>query len=280
MSRARLVTIKFSHYNEAARWALDLQRVPYEELRTLPGLHVPLVLWTARGGGAADRVSSRFSTPCLVPRGDPPVHGSREIVQYADEHREQGYEPLVPASGRQREEVLAQMAHYHDKIGPNSRRWAYGFVLDDEALFCRLVAENAPPLQSRVATAANRRIRQFISKGLAVTPDRVAKSLDHLRREVDLASKALERSHFLAGDHFTAADLYFASMMAPALLVQPSEGYGGLLPAVADAPFTYQNLVGEFRSSPAGRHALRMFSSFRKPPHAKAAASLHGEHPL
>ena len=35
----RLYTFRISHFSEKARWALDLQGLPYEESTLLPGPH-------------------------------------------------------------------------------------------------------------------------------------------------------------------------------------------------------------------------------------------------
>ena len=63
----RLITLSFSHYNEKARWALDRFAVPYEEERHMPFFCSVAVAVATRGrGGAADRSSSRYSTPVLL----------------------------------------------------------------------------------------------------------------------------------------------------------------------------------------------------------------------
>lgn len=208
------------------------------------------------------------------------MQGSLEILRYADTHREQGFEPLVPAAERDQERAWELMAHYHDRLGPNTRRWAYGFVLEDAELFTQLARKNAPPWQSWLISKWSRGIMDYVKSSLAVTPERVERSLDHIRNEVDAASSALRSTHFLGGDLFTAVDLYFACMLAPALLVQPHEGYDAVLPRIEDAPDRVQEVVHELRATPAGRHALRMFAEFRKPPHAEEAAALHADRPL
>jgi len=63
----RLISLSFSHYNEKARWALDRFAVPYREERYLPFFCSMAVVVATRGrGGAADRTSSRYSTPVLI----------------------------------------------------------------------------------------------------------------------------------------------------------------------------------------------------------------------
>jgi hypothetical protein len=63
----RLITIRFSHYNERARWALDRLGVAYEEEPYMPLFHVLAVARATRGrGGSADHHSTRYSTPVLI----------------------------------------------------------------------------------------------------------------------------------------------------------------------------------------------------------------------
>ncbi|HYY74623.1 MAG TPA: glutathione S-transferase N-terminal domain-containing protein, partial [Solirubrobacterales bacterium] len=41
--------IEISHYNEKARWALDLKGVDYERRAPTPGAHMLVALWLTRG---------------------------------------------------------------------------------------------------------------------------------------------------------------------------------------------------------------------------------------
>ncbi len=143
-------------------------------------------------------------------------------------------------------------------------------------------------------------------RGLAVhAPSRACTSrawgspyVRFVHKEFDYAAGLLA-SHggrFLAGDRFTAADLAFACMAAPVLLVQRSEGYGAALPAMGEVTpevavracaaggggvsngltgtrrfACAQALAQEMRAHAAGQFALRMFREHRSrpPPRSK-----------
>ena len=62
-ARLTLTTIRFSHYNEKARWALDLKGVPHERVSLMPGPHAPRML----------RLTGRTQTPALVDEMDDQV---------------------------------------------------------------------------------------------------------------------------------------------------------------------------------------------------------------
>lgn len=259
---ARLVTIRFSHYAEVARWGLDYHRVAYAESPYLPFLSTLGVI--AAGGlftGAADRVSTRFSTPLLVVvggEGGPPIHDSRLILAWADARRPAGSPSLLSDGAGE------DVARFHDLLGPHTRRVAYSHLLADEPLFWRVCEENVGAAQTRVLRAVWPLARRAL-RGLGLEPERVAKSRGHILREFDAVGERLAAggSDFLRGAHFSAADVAFASLSAPVLVPQPHEGFGGWLPPVEDLPDGYRDVVRELRAHPAGQHAMRMFRLHR-----------------
>ena len=65
MATPELFHFQFSHYNEKARWALDLKGVSHERVSLLPGPHAPRM----------KRLTGRTQTPVLV-NGEEVVAGS------------------------------------------------------------------------------------------------------------------------------------------------------------------------------------------------------------
>lgn len=55
-STMHLYTIRFSHYNEKARWVMDRFGVPYVEHPYMPILHMLPILWVTHGTGRVDNV--------------------------------------------------------------------------------------------------------------------------------------------------------------------------------------------------------------------------------
>lgn len=95
---------------------------------------------------------------------------------------------------------------------------------------------------------------------MKTTPENGEKALGKIRATFDRAAALLQDGRpFLAGAQFTAADLTFAALAAPAL----GQAYGSAPGLSDDSPPAYREVVEELRAHPAGRHALRMWQELR-----------------
>ena len=258
----RLVTIRVSHYNERARWALDRLGVGYVEEPYMPMLHVPAVLLATRGrGGRADRVSTRLSTPVLVTGEGRAICDSSEILRWADDRFGTPRTTLYPAPFRG--DIEAFEAHLHDQLGPHTRRLAYFAGLMRPEVLRGLADRNVGPRQAWIFRRVSRIVMAGVARGLKIDTTHAERSLSRLREEVRALSRRVEGRDYLFGDRFTAADLTLSCMLAPVLLPTPSEGYGAVLPEVDELPAEGRALVAEMRATPAGRFALRTFERER-----------------
>lgn len=256
----RLVTIRFSHYNEKARWVLDRFRVPYRESPWMPLLHVLGVVAATRGRGRAraDRASSRFSTPVLVADDGTVLRDSSEIVRWASDRFAPPGGDLYPF-----DEVSALERRLHDDLGPHTRRCAYFYGLDDPSTVAELARRNVPAGQARAFLALRPLIQPALVRALDVTPEAARRSLGKIHRVLDELEPRLEGRRYVVGERFTAADIAFACMLAPAILPTPAEGYAGFLPPIDRVPAPAAELAREIRDRAAGRFALRLFSEER-----------------
>lgn len=257
----RLITIPFSHFNEKARWALDRYRVPFEEKAYMPGMHVLGLLPVALrfGLARADRFSTPFATPVMVTDDGLCIRDSSSIARYVSDRYARPGEDLYPTA-----DVVELDAHFCRTIGPDARRVAYQHLGSVEQM--RRVADlNVGARQARWFKRLVPVLRPALVNKLKVTPERAARSLDELRREMDAASRRIEGRRWLSGDRFTAADLSLACMAAPVLLPSRAEGYGGVFPPPDELPAALRALREEMRATPAGQHALRMFREERRP---------------
>jgi len=87
------------------------------------------------------------------------------------------------------------------------------------------------------------------------------RSLDRIRqvfREVDVRLHDGRRT--LVGDRFSAADLTFASLAAPALF--PS-GCRAVLPSLSDVPEAMRSEILRLRETAAGEFVLRLYREER-----------------
>ncbi|MEM7157332.1 MAG: glutathione S-transferase family protein [Myxococcota bacterium] len=250
-----LVTLAFSHYNERARWALDLAGIPFTERAFMPGFSQLGVMMSTRWQrGEADRVSSVWSTPALRLPDGRWLRDSGAIVDFACE---------AGVQLRGEPDVDAWEQRLHDKLGPHTRRMAYYFALQDPSLLQDMADTNVGRAQAwlfkRLYPMAAGRLRRRLKIDEAGF-ERSRAQVDAIFGEVEAA---IADTGYLVGDRFTAADLTFACMAAPLVLVQHAEGYSAHLPALDGLRPNASEVVEAARRRPAGQHALRMFREHR-----------------
>jgi glutathione S-transferase len=261
----QLVTIAFSHYNEKARWGLDRFGAPYRQIRCMPLLHFPAVMWATRlRGGRSERSSTRWSTPVLVTEDGERLCDSSMIVRWASERFGTPKTTLYPAEHRAEVEALED--HLNDHVGPHTRRFAYYHVLRTPGMLARIARDNVGRLQAAVFVAGIPLARAGLRRALGVDHERAEASLRRVREEMAALDDRLGDRPYLVGDRFTAADLSAACLLAPALLVSRSEGYGAVLPELSALPHEAADVVSELRQTRIGRHCLRMFAEERRGP--------------
>ena len=251
----RLITLAFSHYNEKARWALDRYAVPYREEPHMPFVCSLAVAVATRGrGGAADRTSSRYSTPVLILNDGRTLTDSTDIVRFAAGPDD----ALFPNT-----EVSELVAHYGDQLGPYTRLLAYWHLGRHSGMIERLAADNVGRREAwlfkRMVPLAGSQLTRLLN----LTQSGHDRALTRMRQELDEAASRLEHRNYLCGDRFTAADLTFAALLAPGLCLTPQEGFGAVLPELASLDDEAQALIREVRTHPAGQFALRMYAEER-----------------
>jgi len=241
------ITIPLSHYCEKARWALDRLEVPYLEEPHAPLLHR---LATRRHKGG--------SVPILVHDGHC-IADSTAILEYADSMA--GGDRLYPREPAMRQEVSALEDHFDAQLGPHVRRWAYLDLLAKPALLRALWSRGVPGLEAFALSMMIPVARRLVRTAYKVTPDGARRSLERVRECFRLVDERLADGRpFLVGGRFTAADLTFAALAAPALL--PAE-CRAVQPAFEALSVGMQEEITGLRSMVAGRFALRLFAQER-----------------
>jgi glutathione S-transferase len=105
-------------------------------------------------------------------------------------------------------------------------------------------------------------ITRFAARELGITSGIEAEDEAVVWSELDYVGGLLADGRpYLCGDRFSAADLTFAALAAPAV-VAPE--YTVELPQPDALPPVARTLVGRARGHPAGRHALEMFKRHRR----------------
>lgn len=253
----KLLGIAFSHYVEKARWALDRFSVPYEDQRVLPFFHFAAVYRLHRGRlGKTDRASSRFSTPVLRTDDGRLICDSADILRYVSDRYARPGEDLYPTP-----EVSELEQHLHDELGPHTRRAAYGLFFSQPDLLHAVAAHNVDPVQAGIFKLSYPIVKRRLQSGLGISDARVERSIEKTWRELEAISTRLADGRpYLIGDRFTAADLAFASLAAPAVV--PPE-YSAWLPPLESFPADVRDRTLAMRETPAGAFAMRMFREER-----------------
>lgn len=244
-----LVTIPFSHYCEKARWALDRAGLAYEERAHLPIAHyLPARL---AGGGKTVPI---LQTPGRV------ITDSTDILHWIDDRLPEA-QRLFPADPGLRSEVSRWEERFDAKLGPATRRWAYGHLLPDGENTKRIMQKNVPRIEALAVRAAFPLARALLRRGLNIHPESCARSLARMHEIFDEVSAAVsDGREFLVGPRLSAADVAFASLASPALLPDRNTRW---LCARAALPVAMRAEVDRLRATPAGAYALRLYSHHR-----------------
>jgi glutathione S-transferase len=256
----RLLTIRVSHYNEKARWALDRLAVEYREQFYMPFVHMLPVAWAVRGksDAAADHMSTRYSTPVLVTDGGRRICDSSRIVRWASDNHASPGADLYPTPAAE-----ALEARFSRGLGEHTRRVAYYWAIGDSRRIRALARANVGRGQAALFSALLPIGRSFLKRVLSIDAAHAALSRRFVLEEVAFASEELGGRRYLTANRFTAADLALSCMLAPVLLVSQAEGYGAVLPSMDLAHPDARAFAREVRETPAGKHAMRMFREER-----------------
>jgi glutathione S-transferase len=149
----------------------------------------------------------------------------------------------------------------HDELGPHTRRLAYGICFEDPSILRDIALNNVDRVQGLLFAAALPLAIGGLRKALDIDDARVARSRERVRQQMaQISARLRDGRPYLVGDRFTAADLAFACMAAPAVF--PPE-YSAWMPGLERLPANARALVEEMRATAAGAHALRMFRDER-----------------
>jgi glutathione S-transferase len=248
---ARLVTIPISHFCEKARWALDRAGVAYAEERHVQVVHV----------AAARRAGGGRTVPVLVTEHGEVVADSTDILRWADA-RVAPERRLYPDGGPG--EAAATLETWLDEgFGPDGRLWMYQQTLPVVGGLGRWALAGVPRWE-RVAFRAGRPVvDRMIRRFLGVDASAAVAALGRVDAVFDdVAARLADGRPYLLGERFTAADLAFGALSAPALL--PAR-YGSPLPPPEVLPDPYAREVRRLRAHPAGVFAQRLYAEEREP---------------
>jgi len=243
---ATLITIRFSHYCEKARWALDRCGIEYREDGHLPLFHYL----------AVRRVGAKRTVPVVVDE-NLLLTDSSDIVAWADA-RKPG--TLLPTDPTARAQALALEDDLDRQLGPATRRWAYDYMLPRKDLD-HLIVEGSPRWQA-IALQWSRPVAvKVLRRSLRVDAAGVERSRQKIEDAFARIGELLaDGRRYLVGNRFTIADLTFAALAAPVVL---PAGLPYRMPELDDLHGSVRDQIATWRETPAGKFARRIYADHR-----------------
>lgn len=150
------------------------------------------------------------------------VHGSLRFIDSTDilVHADavSGGARLYPKDAALRREVDALEEQFDAQLGPHTRRWAYQQLLPHKKQLRALWSSEAPHLEVALMPVVAPLVRRLVCAAYKITPESAQRSLDRIGSMFsDMDKRLQDGRRFPTGDCFTAADLTFAALAAPAL---------------------------------------------------------------
>lgn len=254
----RLVTISFSHYCEKARWALDLAGAAYREEGHLPLFHFLPVTLATRGAEdkSGDSVSSALSTPVLITPSGQRICDSTRILEHVLKAH--------PERLRVDSESLALEAKFSKDLGPHTRRYGYHFLLADSKMMRRFFWSLGNKPQAAGAALLYPVYTRAMRKALNINARSAERSkLKVLAVAEEVEERLSDGRRYLCGDDFSVADLSYAALFAPSLLLTKREGYGSEFPSMDEAGGEPAEFARQMRDRRAGDFALSIYNKHR-----------------
>ena len=204
-----LLQFRHSPYNEKARWALDLKRVPHNRRSLWPGPHI----------GVVKRITGRSETPVLVIEGGA-IDGSARIVQWLDERFLEP--PLLPTDPAQREEALRIQRWFDEDLTPRMRRTTLETLLHDPRMFARIFGDGRPAWQQWGYACTVPLAAPLVRKGNGIQGDESVQDGHHAAQQaLDFVAQRSAATGYLCSASFSIADLTAAASLA--MIVRPAD---------------------------------------------------------
>lgn len=203
--------VRFSHFNEKGRWALDYKGVPHRRRSYQPGLHV---LSSRRLGGGGTMPILEFE--------DRTVPDSAAIV--AELERIAPDPHLYPSDGAERERALSLEQWLGEGLGPGVRSAIFHELLPDGRATRELTMQGFSPAAKAFNAALFPVGRIAIRRGLKADGKGAERGRRQTVEAMDRIESELSGSDYLVGDSFSVADLTGAALLAP-LVAPPGFGY-------------------------------------------------------
>lgn len=200
MPAIELFQLRFSHFNEKARWALDFKGLPHTRRSLLPGPHVPVV----------QRLTGDTRLPVLRIDGEV-IAGSAEIIAQLEARFPE--RPLYPERPEWRARALEIQRWFDDEVGPEGRAALFLDLLPETGYAARCFTQGVGGFGRAVYRAAFPMIRVVMRRRMQLDPGHRERWLETVRRGLEFVAENAGPGGFLVGDRFSVADLTAASLL-------------------------------------------------------------------
>lgn len=241
-----LYVISFSHYCEAARWALQASNIAFTEHRALPGLHRLPLLFPAKDS-SGDRM-----TPFLRKSEDGTyLRTSWEVLEFARRGRS------VP------EDVKECL---DSTVGPAVRSVFYSYVLDHPCCFDKQV-EQASVLQRVLWSVAGGTIKLRLKDMMVKDATYIEGQKVKLERGWQVLQERLQSPdnpfHILDDGKPNTACIALCAIAGS--ILGPENQYGGIVrPLLSeDLPEGLLQIRQRYRTTPLGEFILKVYKETR-----------------
>jgi glutathione S-transferase len=222
--------LRFSHFNEKGRWALDYKGVAHRRRSLVPGRH-PL---------RSRRLGGRGTTPLLQIDGET-IGDSTEIVARLEQRHPET--PLYPDTEIERNAALELEDHFDEELGPQIRSAVFATLVKDRKMTLDVTMQGLAACERVLATALWPVLKVGIKRSLPADAAAGRRGRDATVAALDRIESELE-GDYLVGGRFSVADMTAASLLFP-LVAPPEFPY--------EVPARWPEEWEEFRASLAGR---------------------------
>jgi glutathione S-transferase len=146
------------------------------------------------------------------------------------------------------------------KLGPQVRRWAYAWLLDEDRVIKPMFEKAMTPGERRLSSILIPLTKVGLRKNMKLSPAVRESAFEKIRAVYAGVDEKLSAGKYLCGDKFSAADLTLASLSAPVLL---PEEHPWPPPMNIEMPPRMKAQMDELRASRAGQHASKMYREER-----------------
>lgn len=241
-----LLQFRHSPYNEKARWALDLKRVPHRRRSLWPGPHIATV----------KRITGRTTTPVLLHDGGA-IDGSALVIDWLEARYPSP--ALMPADAAQRDEALRIQRWFDDDLTPRMRRTVLDALLQQPSMFARIFGDGRSAFKRWAYTCIVPLAAPLVRKGNGITgPAAVEDGHRAAAQALEFVAQRSAATGYLSGSAFSVADLTAASALA--MFVKPVNS-----PMTSPQPIApaFQALIDRYKAHPGAAWVQRIYAKHR-----------------